>query len=274
MRLAFTLSLLAGLLGVLYVMPRLMLDRIVFQPTRGRWLSPEQLNIQAEEVWLTSEDGVKLHGFFVPSEGASRAILFLHGNAGNASHRLPNADLLARQGAHVLVLDYRGYGLSEGRPSENGVYADARAALAHLVDDRGIPEGRIVLFGRSLGAVIGVDLAQDRPLAGVMLESVFPSASDVANSVMRLPLGVLFTGRWNAKAKIANVRAPLLFLHGDADQIVPIELGRRLFDAAPEPKDFYTIQNAGHNTTVEYGGLAYLNRITAFLNQVTPGDGP
>ncbi len=121
-----------------------LLDRVIFQPSRGLDLRPHEVGIPGEEVSLRTEDGVALHAFFLPSAGATRALLFLHGNAGNASHRLPNAAELVHLGVHVLLLDYRGYGLSEGRPTEDGVYADARAGLAHLTETRGIPEQRIV----------------------------------------------------------------------------------------------------------------------------------
>ncbi len=262
--------LLLTLAACIWWLPRLLLDRVVFQPTPGRWLSLEQLGIAGEEVALHTEDGVELHAFFVPSPGATRAILFLHGNAGNASHRLPNAALLAGLGVHVLLPDYRGYGLSSGSPSERGVYADARAALAHLTSERAIPEQRVVLFGRSLGGAVAVDLAQDHELGGVILESTFSSASDVAALAFSPLIGALVRGRWNSAEKIARVRAPLLFIHGEQDRIVPIELGRRLFDVAPEPKAFETLPNAGHNTTVELGGRAYLERLGAFLDSVVP----
>jgi pimeloyl-ACP methyl ester carboxylesterase len=262
--------LLFALAGCAWMLPRLLLDRVVFQPTPGRWLSLDQLGIRGEEVSLRAEDGVELHAFFLPSPGATRAILFLHGNAGNASHRLPNAALMAGMGAHVLLPDYRGYGLSAGAPSERGSYADARAALAHLVSERAIPESRVILFGRSLGGAVAVDLAQGRELGGVILESTFSSASDVADLVFTRPLGAVLRGRWDSAGKIARVRAPLLFVHGARDQIVPIELGRRLFDVAPEPKAFETLANAGHNTTVELGGRAYLERLAAFVDEVAP----
>ena len=141
-----------------------ILDRLIFQPSPGVDLRPEALGIEAEEVFLEAEDGVRLHAFFLPAPAASRALLFLHGNAGNASHRLPNAAALARLGTHVLLLDYRGYGLSEGTPSEAGVYADARAGLAYLLNERGFAENRTVVFGRSLGGAVAVDVAP-RPVA-------------------------------------------------------------------------------------------------------------
>ena len=262
--------LLAALLGGLWLLPRLLVDRVLFQPTRGRWMSLAQLGIQGEEVSLRTEDGVELHAFFLPVRAADRAILFLHGNAGNASHRLPNAALLAGLGAHVLVPDYRGYGLSSGTPSERGVYADARAALAWLLDERDLAERRIVVFGRSLGGAVAVDLAQQRDLAGVILESTFSSVSDAADQLLGPPLGLTLRGRFDSAAKISGVRVPLLFIHGERDNVIPIALGRRLYELAPEPKSWTSLANAGHNDTVELGGRAYLERIGAFLDEVAP----
>jgi fermentation-respiration switch protein FrsA (DUF1100 family) len=247
-----------------------LIERLIFFPTSGVDLRPEQLGVEGQELFLTTEDGVRLHAFFLPAAGASRALLFLHGNAGNASHRLPNAAALARLGIHVLLPDYRGYGLSEGRPSEAGVYADARAGLAHLVEGIGVPERRIVVFGRSLGGAVAVDLARDRELAGVILESTFTSASDVARLSFGSLLAPLVRGRFESKRKIGSIRSPLLFFHGDRDELIAFELGRALFEAAPEPKDFETIAGAGHNDTVEVGGRAYFGRIRRFIDEVAP----
>ena len=245
-------------------------DSLIFQPESGVALRPEQVGVIGDDVYLSTGDGVRIHGFFLPFPGATRAILFLHGNAGNASHRLPNAAELLKLGNHVLLLDYRGYGLSEGSPSEAGVYLDARAGLSLLTDDVGIPEDRVVVFGRSLGGAVAVDLVQDRPIAGLILESTFPSVSAMAGRMLLGPLVRMFGDRFDSETKIAKLRAPLLFFHGDRDQIVEIDLGQQLFRAAPEPKVFETIRGAGHNDTVEIGGVAYFERIRRFLDEVAP----
>jgi len=264
-----TLALGSGLL-----MRGLVVDRFVFQPSPGMQVVPENIGIDAEQVWLDSEPGLRIHGFWLPARGAEvdRALLFLHGNAGNASHRLPNAAALADLGAHVLLIDYRGYGLSEGRASEAGVYADARVGLAHLVETRGVREERVVLFGRSLGAAVAVDLARDRRLAGVILESAFSSASDVARGIFGAPGAWLAHGSFDSQSKIHELRAPLLMLHGDRDRIIDPRLGQRLFESAPEPKAFEWIRNAGHNDTVQVGGRRYFARLGRFLDQVAPRD--
>jgi fermentation-respiration switch protein FrsA (DUF1100 family) len=245
-------------------------DRMIFHPTPGADLRPEELGVAGEGVHILTEDGVRIHAFHLPAEGANRAILFLHGNAGNASHRLPNAAALMQLGCHVLLLDYRGYGLSEGVPGEAGVYADARAGLAYIVEGLGIPESRTVIFGRSLGGAVAVDLAQDREVAGLILESTFSSAAAVAESVFGGSFAWLARNRFDSEGKIARLRAPVLFFHGDRDEIVAYRLGRQLFDAAPDPKAFETIRGAGHNDTVEVGGRPYFERIRRFLDEVTP----
>jgi fermentation-respiration switch protein FrsA (DUF1100 family) len=245
-----------------------LIDRVIFQPTPGEDFTPAQLGITAEDVFLRSGGDVRIHAYWLPAPGADRAFLFLHGNAGNASHRLPNAAALQRLGAHVLLLDYRGYGKSDGRPSEKGAYADARAALAHVTGTREVPEERVVVFGRSLGGAVAVDLARGRPLAGLILESTFTSVADMAGGLK--PFAVLAGRPFDSAAKIAEVRCPLLFFHGDADGIVPHTLGRRLFERAPEPKAFETLRGAGHNDTVEVGGAAYFERIRRFLEDAAP----
>jgi hypothetical protein len=259
-----------------------IVERMIFQPTHSLDVTPERLGMKAEELFLEAEDGTKIHAYYVPAQprprhtetfsstGDPRAILFLHGNAGNASHRLPNAWLLAALRFDVLVIDYRGYGLSGGNPSEAGVYADARAGLHHLIEERAFAPARIVVFGRSLGAVVAVNLAVDQPLGGLILESAFPSASVAARSVFG-GFGSWFAqGRFDARDKIQRIRSPLLSIHGDLDEIIPFDLGVELFELAPEPKTFYRIEGAGHNDTVQVGGEAYLRRIGAFLNDVVP----
>jgi pimeloyl-ACP methyl ester carboxylesterase len=265
----------AGVIAALvFVMGLLLLnrfvERMIFYPSPGVDLRPQALGLEGEEVLLRSEDGVRLHAFYLPAPDATRAVLFLHGNAGNASHRLPNAAELVRLGATVLLPDYRGYGLSEGTPSEKGCYADARAALAHLIDERQFPEDRIVLFGRSLGGSVAVDLAQDRDLAGVILESTFTSAADVVKHSFGRAVAPLVGGMLASDQKIGRIRSPLLFFHGDRDEIIDYEIGRKLFEVAPEPKAFETIAGAGHNDTVQRGGPAYFARIRSFLDEVAP----
>ncbi len=265
-RLAVLLLVLLGM----FIMWNRLVDRIIFQPSPGIDLSPQAVGLLGESVFLQTEDQMRIHAFWLPSRGATRALLFLHGNAGNASHRLPNAAEFVAMGISVLLLDYRGYGLSDGSPNEAGVYADARAGLKYLMEVRGFREDRIVVFGRSLGGSVAVDLVQQRPIAGLILESTFTSLADMAYSLLP-PVGFFMGGRFDPKSKISGLLAPLLIFHGDQDEIVPYRLGRQLFDAAPEPKAFETLRGAGHNDTTQVGGRPYFERIHRFLEEVAPG---
>jgi fermentation-respiration switch protein FrsA (DUF1100 family) len=242
---------------------RLLASHAAYYPykyPRGDW--DLEAGAAVRNVWLTAADGVRLHAWYAAAPGASLVTLFLHGNAGNLTHRAPHIRRLTEAGSSVLVLDYRGYGKSGGSPSEAGLYADAEAAYQYLVS-QGHPPRRIVLHGESLGSAVAVDLASRRECAGVVLEAAFSSGQAVAGAALPL-IGPLLFRQYDSLSKIHRVRAPLLFLHGGADDIVPLRLGRALFEAAPEPKSFWTIPGAGHNDLLDAAGAAYVERLRRF----------
>ena len=206
----------------------------------------------------------------MPSTARAPVLLWCHGNAGNIIHRLDNLVELHNIGLAVFLFDYRGYGRSRGRPSEKGLYEDALAAYAHLVDDRGIDPGQIVLFGRSLGAAVAGDLASRRQAAGLILESAFPSIAAVAkDSVWGLPGHWLLVARFNLSERMPRIGMPVLIIHGDRDQIIPIKFGEQVFAAALPPKEFYRVDGADHNNLYSIGGIAYFRRLRQFVQQVT-----
>ena len=241
----------------------------IYFPDRDLVGSPAEVGLPFDEVSFSASDGVQLHGWFVPGK-SDVTWLWFHGNAGNISHRLHNLRLLhQRLGVNILLFDYRGYGRSEGKPSEQGTYRDAEAALAYLRSRPDVDNGKIVYFGRSLGAGVAVELARRDPPHALILESPVPSIPRMARlSFPYLPLGPLLSTRYDSLAKIGAIEAPLLLLHGDKDDIIPIKEGRRLFDAASEPKSFYTIQGAGHNDTYSVGGEEYLAALSDFLDSL------
>ncbi|MGA2067717.1 MAG: alpha/beta hydrolase [Thermoguttaceae bacterium] len=242
----FRLWLIAYLLVVLGMM--FFEESLIFLPSdsaSGDW-NPRGLPV--EDAWFQAGDGTKLHGWYLRHERPRAVILFCHGNAGNVTDRADVADALQRRvGASVLVFDYRGYGKSEGRPTEAGVLADARAARAWLARRENISEDRIVVMGESIGGAIAVDLAADGARA-LVLENTFSSLPEVAaRHLPWLPVRLLMRTRLDARAKIAEYHGPLLQSHGDCDSLVPIELGRRLFEAAGEPKRFIVYRGLDHN---------------------------
>ena len=219
-----------------------------------------------EDVWLLSDDGTKLFGWYVQSAAASAVVLWCHGNAGNIIHRLDNLKLLYQLGLSVFLFDYRGYGRSQGRPSEAGLYQDALGAHDYLTRTRRIRPERIVLFGRSLGAAVAGELAVQKPAAGLILESSFPSIEAVAKfHYGGLPVHWLLGADFTLIDRLPQLSLPKLIIHGDKDDIIPLELGRQVFEAAKPPKSFYVIEGADHNNTYQVGGAAYFRRWAEFV---------
>jgi len=218
--------------------------RFIYFPSRTVEVDPSRVGLAFREVVFTTGDGVRLHGWLIPGR-VPTTLLYSHGNGGNIADRVSIARLLSDQlGVGIFMYDYRGYGKSEGTPSEAGLMADAVAAREALVRE-GVADGHIVYFGRSLGTAVTVDLAVRHPPRAVVLESPFTSARAMANLV--LPgSGYLIRTRFDSLGKISKLRAPLLVLHGDADEVIPYAQGRALFEAAPEPKTFVTIRGGRH----------------------------
>lgn len=259
LRLTLVLSALGGLL-------LLFETRFIYFPSRAHEATPAGLGLPSEEVLFTAEDGVRLHGWFLPVRGARWTVLLSHGNAGNISHRLDRTLFLqTRLGASVLLYDYRGYGRSEGSPDEPGTYRDARAAYRYLVERRRVPPERLVLFGESLGSAVSLDLALAHPAAALILEAPFTSVPAMARTTIFFPLAPFVRTRYDNLEKVGRLRMPLLVLQGDHDEVVPFAQGRRLFEAAPGPKRFFAIPGAGHNDTFLVGGDAYWQAIADFL---------
>jgi fermentation-respiration switch protein FrsA (DUF1100 family) len=238
----------------------------VFHPQAAFDMRPESMHLAYEPVFFDAADGTKLHGWFFPPPEASPVILFCHGNAGNISHRLENIQKLLSLGFGVFIFDYRGYGKSGGSPSREGIYGDGLGAYDYLVKNRGISPERIVLFGRSLGAAVAMEIAVSKWAGGLILESAFTSTKGLART---MPLFALLSpflpAHYNNLGKIKGVTVPKLIIHGDRDEIIPFHMGREIFEAAPEPKSFYTVEVAGHNDTWVIGGRKYFETIEAFV---------
>jgi fermentation-respiration switch protein FrsA (DUF1100 family) len=232
----------------------------------GNW-HPQ--NLTPEDAYFEAADGVRLHGWFAEVKNPRAVVLFCHGNGGNVAGwdwvlRLYRD----RLGASVLVFDYRGYGKSEGTPTEAGILADARAARRWLATRTGVAEGDIVVAGRSLGGGVAVDLAAKDGARALILENTFTSLPEVArNHLPWLPANWLMNTRLNSLAVIGGYHGPLLQSHGDADRTVPYALGRRLFEAANFPKWFVTVPNGGHN---DLPVREYVQILDQFLASLPP----
>jgi fermentation-respiration switch protein FrsA (DUF1100 family) len=265
-------------LGAAAVMFPSSLERMfVYFPIRQLPEDPSSAGLAFEDVSLLTEDQVRLHGWWVPRPDASVTLLVFHGNAGNIGHRVAWIEMLHRAGANVFIIDYRGYGRSEGAPFEQGLYRDARAAYRWWKARPGAGNEKLVLVGESLGGAVATELAASEPVAGVILQSTFTSAWDMAKTM--LPLGLLqplARIRFDSASLLSHPSfcssgAPKLIIHGTRDEIVPLRMGRRLFDLAPEPKELYEVDGAGHNDLPWVAGPEYGARVARFLKALPPG---
>ncbi len=243
--------------------------------------------VGAADAWIEASDGVKIHGWWVQRrqdgistpdvvprktpdgtqpdggrEGSPLVTLFLHGNGDNIAFYKPHLEAISAAGSSVLTIDYRGYGKSGGRPSEQGLYRDSEAGYIYLLG-KGYRAEQIILHGQSLGTAVAVDLASRRPCSALILEAPFTSASNVAGTLVPF-IGPLLVRSYNSLPKILSVRAPKLFIHGDRDEVIPLRLGQELFAAAQGTKTFWIVPGAGHNDILETAGAEYRHRLRAF----------
>ncbi len=247
-------------------------NKIIYHPDKfpvGQW-DTSRIPLPIQEVWFEAKDGVKLHGWYVPHEKAEASFLFYHGNAGNLSHRTENVFFLHHLKLNVFIFDYRGYGKSEGDPDEPGIRLDSQAAYDTLMAQPGVSARSLILFGRSLGGAFAAYIASQNPAAGLILESSFTNAKDMADRMFPiLPVGWFLSSELDALSSVAHLSVPKLFLHGTADSIIPYTLGRELYQGAAEPKEFYNIAGAGHNDTIRVGGSDYFDKIKEFITRST-----
>jgi hypothetical protein len=245
----------------------LLESRFLYHPERGHDAVPDALGLAYEDVAVRTRDGLTLHGWFLPHRAPRATLLFFHGNAGNISHRLPKARILHALGLNVFLLDYRGYGRSEGRPNERGTYRDAQAAWEALQGRPGVDASRVVCFGESLGGAVAIDLATRARCRALVVESSFTSVPELAADLFHIPfLKWLVATRYDSRRKLPSVRAPVLFIHGTEDDLVPFSHAERLFAAANEPKDLFPVPRAGHNDVFMVAGRSWGERIDAFLS--------
>lgn len=264
----WVLASLALLYGAFLLLLYALQGRLLYFPTRGIDATPADAGLPYEEVRLVAGDGVELQAWFLPSPADRGTVLFFHGNAGNLSHRLPSLALFHRLGWNTLILSYRGYGRSGGSPSEGGTYRDAAAAWRHLVEERGEAPERIVLFGRSLGGGVAAWLAERHAPGGVILESTFTSVPDLAAEVYPfVPARLLVRNRYPTLSRLPRLRCPVLVVHSPDDDVIPYRHGRRLWEAAREPKRFLQIRG-GHNEGFVVTGPTYERGIADFLGSL------
>ena len=251
--------------------------RFMFFPSSQLLATPKLLQLPYEEVWLdvTSSSGSteKIHGWWIPATCPRLGtLLYLHGNGGNISVHLTQAEALQKLGLSILLIDYRGYGRSVGRfPSEQTVYADAERAWQYLTRTRTIPSAEIFILGQSLGGAVAIELATHHPEAGgLIIESSFTSMqamTEKAGWLRLFPVNWLLTQRFDSLQKVSGLQIPVLYLHGSADQLIPAKMSQTLFAATPNSKRLVLFEQAGHNDLFEVAGPEYLQAVQAFVKE-------
>ncbi len=244
---------------------RVLEMRSLYVPFRDIYGTPQTLGLSFDDLFINTPDRQRLNAWFIPHERAKYTIYYLHGNGGNLSHRLAQISLLHELNLNVFIIDYRGYGLSSGSPSEKGLYADARAAYGYLTKELKVPPERVILFGESLGSSVCVNLAQDHKVRAMILTGAFTSSADMARKLFRVFPTFFLSSKFDALSKIGSVCEPKLFIHSENDEIVPIDLAKKLFDAAAGPKEFFVIRG-GHNDALLNEREALKERIRDFID--------
>ena len=262
--------LLAPVIGLLLLNAWLYLQqpRMLFYPYSDLEGTPADWNLAYEDVEITNSDELKLHGWFIPVVKAKHVVLFFHGNAGNISHRGESLEIFHRLGLNVLIVDYRGYGKSEGSVSEQGFYRDAKAAWKYLIEKKGFQANDIIVFGRSLGGAVATQLASQVQPRGLIIESTFSSVKDMAQIMMPFISRLVYL-RYNfdTASLISKVKVPLLLIHSPDDDVIPYSLGVKIFEAANSPKYSYELSGSHNNGFVE-SQPEYEQAIETFLSYI------
>lgn len=248
---------------VLYLF--LFQSRYIYFPEPDMLAEPSSIDLPFENITLETADGLKLFGWFIPSQEDRSVVLFCHGNAGNISHRLASIQIFHRLGLNVFIFDYRGYGLSEGNITEAGIYRDAEAAWHYLVEERKFAPERVIIFGRSLGGAVASWLARQTKPGALILESSFTSLAAMARSAYPyLPAKLILRPKFNTAGNLDRISCPTLIIHSRQDEIIPFSHGVNLFAIAKGPKEFLEI-NGGHNEGFITSGEGYTAGMKKFL---------
>lgn len=220
----------------------------LYYPMRQLEATPADIRLEYRDVFFYTEDNIKLHGWFIPYPDARVSVIFSHGNGGNISHRLEKIFFFYNLGVNLFIFDYRGYGRSKGRPSEKGLYMDMTAAYNYLIKNGlKIKEKQfIIAYGESLGGAVAIELASKVDIDGLIVEGAFTNVADMARIIYPFLPAVFLKSKFDSLSKVPNIKTPKLFMHGAHDEIVPLRLGKKLFEAAAQPKEFLLLDN-GHN---------------------------
>lgn len=241
--------------------------KALYYPTPQMQATPQRIGLSYEDVYITTQDRVRLNGWFIKNPNAKYTLIFFHGNAGNISHRLDKIAVFYKTGLNIFIIDYRGYGKSEGNPSEQGLYSDALAAYDYLDQRTDIDTNKLIAYGESLGGAVAVDLATKRKMAGLIVDSSFTSVPEMAQAKSVWVPGFLISTKMDSLSKIKRVNVPKLFIHSPNDEIIPYSMGEKLYNAAPAPKGFLKIKGS-HNEGFLMSRELFAQGVVKFLGEL------
>lgn len=251
-----------------FIYLRYLEHKSLYFPLKEVEFTPKDAGLDYEVISLTTGEGLKLHGWFIPSEAPRFTVLFCHGNGGNIGHRIEKIKMFNELDLNVLIFDYRGYGMSEGSPSEKGLYHDAELFYDYLVKEKGISYEKIISYGESLGGAVVIELAMRREMGAIIIESSFTSVGEMAKRVVPFLPAFVYNSRFDSINKISHISCPKLFFHSADDEIVPFEQGMKLFEAATGPKEIVRIQG-GHNDGFMVSKHLFISKIDSFLSSLS-----
>jgi len=264
------ISILIGVIvaySILLFLAFLFQDKMVYVPTRELYHTPKSIDLDFNDIRLITADGVNLSAWYIPATNARGALLFCHGNAGNISHRLDSIRIFHELGLDVLIFDYRGYGQSEGSPSERGTYLDAQTAWDYLVKVRKKFPHKIILFGRSLGGAVATEMALRNNAGALIVESGFTSVPDLGTRYFPFfPVRLISRFEYSTINKVDKIDVPKLFIHSQDDEIIPYRHGKALYEKAVQPKEFLEIQG-DHNEGFLLSGKRYIEGLDNFISK-------
>jgi len=257
------LNILIGI-GLIFAYVKYLEYKGIYYPVKEILIDPSSAGMPFKDIYIITEDNVRINSWFISNPKARYTILFFHGNAGNIGDRIDKLELLYQEGLNIFIIDYRGFGKSQGRPSERGFYRDASAAYEYLVNTIGASPERIILYGESLGSAIAVDLAFHRKVKALILEGAFSCGRDMGVKFYPFLPRFIFANSFDSLTKIKDIAAPKLFIHSRDDEIVPFSLAKKLYDRAREPKEFLEVRG-DHNSAFLDSKEPYISSIRAFV---------
>lgn len=242
-------------------------SKSIFFPEKQIDFTPAEFGLNFQEVSILTSDNFKLGGWFIAHPQSTKTVLLFHGNAGNISNRLDKMSLIRKCKVNIFILSYRGYAMSEGKPSERGIYLDAEAAYDYLVNQQGVKPQDIIVYGESLGGTVAVDLAAKCQVGAIILEATFSRGKDIGHRLYPFLPKIILPNIFDSLTKIAKIKVPKLFMHSKEDSVVAFDLGKKLYDAAPEPKKFVVLKGAHNSMFIDSQGQ-YLKALSDFVRSL------